>query len=68
MIEINNLPIITRLHTDLAESEEAKAKLFQAWLEKIAGIITKFKETLLSLQNASYKLPPLISTSSPSEE
>lgn len=40
MIEINNLPIITKLHVDLAESAEAKAKLFQAYLEKIAGIIT----------------------------
>lgn len=45
MIEINNPPVITGLHKDLAASVEAKAKLFQAWLQKTEGIITKFKKT-----------------------
>lgn len=37
MIETNDLPIITELHTDLAKSAEAKTKLLQAWLEKNRG-------------------------------
>lgn len=46
MIEINSLPVITGLHTDLAEERaQLKAKLFWLPEKKIAGIITKFKET-----------------------
>lgn len=50
-IEINNLPIITRLYIDLAQSTEEKAKLLQSWYYHLVW-------GDLSLQNGSYKLPP----------